>query len=239
VRETAAIAKRAAVFLAAAAALTFLAGCAGKPPAISRVLAHALYIHDVSTKSYSEALSVFLVPNDPDGIEDLTVFYVINDDAELFWKVESSAWIKSVAEGETWIGSSGLAMPGSDSLPPGEYRIVLQDQGGSSAEESVSLPDRTVAPADAEYPSAAVKDGTITVSGPYESIEVWVYGRDGRYVASYPMGKDTTQLDASAISNSSPALAQGFTFRLYAYDEKGGFGVLAGPYDSSEKKKAE
>jgi len=224
--------RKLAALASIALAAAVLLGCAGKPPVISRVLARALYIEDLSTGSFSEALSVFLVVSDPDGIEDLSAFYVINDDAELFWKVESSAWIRSMAEGETWIGSSSLSMPGSDSLPTGNYRVNLQDMAGGTAEETVTLPERSVSAAQAAYPAASIKDGAITVTGPYENTEIWVYGKDGRYVASYPAGKKAALLDVKYISAASPALAQGFTFRVYAYVEKGGFGVLAGPYAS-------
>ncbi len=46
----------------------FLPGCAGKPPAISRVFARVIYVHDTDSGKNSETLGVFLVASDPDGI---------------------------------------------------------------------------------------------------------------------------------------------------------------------------
>jgi hypothetical protein len=130
---------------AALGALIVLAGCTGKPPTISRVFARAIYVHDTASGRNSETLGVFLVANDPEGLENLGAFYVINDDAELFWKVESGAWATSTAEGEKWIGSTSLFMPGSARLPAGPYRVVLQDVGGDivpSEQPKQSTPPR-------------------------------------------------------------------------------------------------
>ena len=68
----------------------------------------------------SETLGVFLVASDPDGIENLSAFYVINDDAELFWKVDRTLWVSSMAEGESWIGSEHAQHAWlTPSVPPG------------------------------------------------------------------------------------------------------------------------
>ncbi len=207
-----------------------LAGCAGKPPTISRVFARAIYVHDTGSGRKSETLGVFLVANDPEGLENLGAFYVINDDAELFWKVESGAWSTSTAEGESWIGSTSLFMPGSARLPAGPYRVVLQDAGGDTVEDTVTIPARAVGAADAAYPSSSVAGGIIRVSGPYAAYEVWTYSSDGRFVAAFPAGSKSPPLEIRTILSASPALTAGFTYRVFAWDEKAGYGVVSGPY---------
>jgi hypothetical protein len=213
-------------------ALILLAGCAGKPPVISRVYARAIYVRDAGSGVSSETLGVFLVANDPEGLENLSAFYVINDEAELFWKVESGSWATSTAEGESWIGSTSLSMPASARLPAGRYRVVLQDVGGDTVEDTVTIPARTVGAAEAKYPSSSVAGGIIKVSGPYASYEVWTYGSDGKFVAAFPAGGKSPALEMNAVVSASPALAAGFTYRVFAWDEKAGYGVLAGPYAS-------
>jgi len=217
---------------ACAAALALLFACAGKPPGISRALARVIYVRDVRAQTSAETLSVFLVPGGPGSIDDLSAFYVISDDAELFWKVESTQWSKSVAEGETWIGVNALSVPLGDSVPSGSYRVILQDAGGETAELTVTVPERGIAAAQAVYPSAEVKDGMILVSGPYDAPEVWAYDANGKFAGSFAAGKAAAQLEVARIAASSPSLSQGFSFRLYAWDEKAGFGVLAGPYQA-------
>ena len=220
------------VLLVAAAVLLVLAGCAGKPPSIARVFARAIYVHDTASNTSSETLGVFLVANDPDGVENLSAFYVINDDAQLFWKVESGAWASSTAEGENWIGSATLFMPAGASLPSGQYRVVLQHSGGETVEQSVTIPQRSVGAADAKYPATSVSGGIIKVSGPYAGFEVWTYSTDGRFVAAFPAGGKSPPLEIKDILGSSPALTVGFSYRVFAWDEKAGYGVLSGPFSS-------
>jgi hypothetical protein len=223
--------KRAAA--AALCALFIFAGCAGKPPVISRVYARAIYVREAGSGAAYETLGIFLVASDADGLENLSAFYVINDDAELFWKVESGAWATSTAEGESWIGSASLSMPGSARLPAGRYRVVLQDVGGSTVEDSVTIPERTVGAAEATYPSSSVTGGIIKVSGPYASYEVWIYGTDGKFAAAFPAGGKSPALELNTVTGTMPSLAAGFTYRVFAWDEKAGYGVLSGPYASA------
>jgi hypothetical protein len=218
--------------LAAAAALALMAGCSSKPPSISRVYARVIYQHDADTGAYSEGLSVFLVATDPDGLENLRSFYVINDEAELFWEVDRTSWVSSTAEGETWIGSNNLAMPGSQAVPAGSYRVLVQNAGGDTTEETFTLPSREASASDAAYPSATVKDGLITIGGPYASVDIWTYGKDGKYVASFAAVRQGPRLSVQRMAAASPALALGFSFRVFASNAKGGYGALAGPYSA-------
>ena len=225
---------KSAAYLVAAAALvlTLATGCSGKPPVISRVYARVVYVHDTTTSRSSESLGVFLVASDPDGMENLSAFYVINDDAELFWKVDSASWVTTTAEGETWIGSTSLTMPGSAPLPAGEYRVVLQSVAGDTTEDTFTVPVRTASASEAAYPSARVEGGVIRITGPSQGAEVWVYGRDGAFIAAYPANGTPDALNVQTIARSSPALAEGFSFRVYAQNERGGYAVLAGPWQS-------
>ncbi|HEY9593719.1 MAG TPA: hypothetical protein VHE79_04530 [Spirochaetia bacterium] len=221
---------RAARGAAALGALLVVAGCAGKPPEIARVFARVLYTYDTATQTTSESLGVFLVATDPDGLENLSAFYVIDDDAELYWKVDKTAWITTSAEGETWVGTTSLAMPDSSPFPAGTYRIVLQDVGGETVEQTVTIPERSVRASKATFPTSGVHAGAISagrVSGAYD---VWVYGKDGKFLASWGVAGPTHSLPLQTVTAALPALADGFTWRVFAWDEKAGYGVVAGPY---------
>jgi hypothetical protein len=214
---------------AAALLLAALLGCSGKPPVISRVYARVIYVHDVATGKNAETLGVFLVASDPDGMENLKSYYVINDEAELFWKVDDTSWVSTSAEGESWIGSSSLAMPDAAPVPPGRYRVVLQSAGGDTVEDGFTLPERGEQAAKAVYPSASVADGAIRISGPARDYEIWVYERGGRFMASVPAAGRNPSVAVKAVAAAANVL-QGFTFRVFAWNEKTGYGVLAGPY---------
>jgi hypothetical protein len=174
-----------------------------------------------------------MVASDPDGMENLSAFYVIADDAELFWKVDKTAWATSMAEGESWIGASTLSMPDDAALPPGQYRVVLENVGGDTVEDTVSVPKRTLNARQAVYPTATVKAGQISITGKAASYEIWVYGVHDTYVASFPVTAASPHLSLQTVAAASPLLRDGFTFRVFAWDESAGYGVLAGPYSSS------
>ncbi len=214
------------------AALLLIAGCSGKPPVLSRVFGRVIYVHDTASNTNSETLGVYLVASDPDGMENLSAFYVINDDAELFWKVDSSSWVRSTADGETWIGTTSLAMPGTAPVPGGQYRVVLQAKGSATVEEPLTVPSRTVSAADAKYPTAVVENETIKVSGVTSGFEVWVYGKDGRFAGTFSPAGASKTLSVQGLAASSPALSGGFTFRVFAWNAAAGYGVLSGSYSS-------
>jgi hypothetical protein len=209
-----------------AAVMLLLAGCSGKPPVLSRVFGRVIYVNDHSTGTSAETLGIFLVASDPDGLENLSAFYVINDDAELFWKVDSASWVTSKAEGETWIGTTSLAMPGAASIPPGEYRVVLQAKGGATVEETLTVPERRVSASEAKYPVAVIEAGVIKVSGVTAGSEIWVYGKDGAFAGSFP-STPARPVSLQSIESSAPGLAGGFTFRVFAWDPAAGYGVLS------------
>ena len=223
---------RAAILTAIAACLALAAGCSGNPPVISRVFSRVTYVRDPQTGGASESLSVFLVASDPDGIEDLSAFYVIGDDAGLFWKVEANSWVKSMAEGETWIGTNSLSMPGTLPLPGGDYRVMLQDAGGETVEQTFTIPSDRPKADEQVYPQAEVKGGAIVVTGPYQKPEVRVYGSDGRFKMSFAADKSAGPLELNRIAAALPGLGEDFTFRVSAFDTKSGCDVESGPYAS-------
>jgi hypothetical protein len=221
---------RAAAAAACAAVLLLAAGCSGKPPVLSRVFGRVIYAHDSATNTNAESLGVFLVASDPDGMENLSAFYVINDDAELFWKVDNGSWVTSNAEGETWIGTTSLSMPGTTPIPPGEYRVVLQANGGATVEDTLTVPVRTVSAADAKYPAAVVENGLIKVSVGSAGFEIWVYGKDGAFAGAFPSTGTSKTVPLQTIETALPALAGGYTFRVFSWNAAAGYGVLSGSY---------
>ena len=191
-------------------------------------------MHDTRSGANSETLGVFLVASDPDGEENLSAFYVINDDAELFWKVDNSSWVSITAEGETWIGTTSLGIPRSATLPSGSYRVVLQTHGGDTVEDTFTLPPRTESAEEAAYPTATVANGTVKIAGPARAYEIWVYDKGDRFMASVPAPGRHPSVPVKSLAAAS-GLQDNFSFRVYALNAEGGYGVLAGPYAPPEK----
>ena len=175
-----------------------------------------------------QSLSLFVKPNDPDGFEDIEDLYLIHDDQELFWRLVPESWGQSGTDADIWIGSNSLKMPDGASFPAGEYRILLRDVGGDSAEQTIRL--RLVSSKEARryLPEVTVGDGQIRVSGEAGTYQLWVYDASGRYVASFPIAD--TPLSLQAITRSQPALREGFSFKVHGTVEGQNLGVSSGPY---------
>ncbi len=207
--------------------LAALAGCTGEPPVISRVFAQPVFVRDLERNVTWARLGVFLVATDPDGQEDLSAFYVINDAAELFWKVESAAWVAATAEGESWIGANTLAMPGAEPPPPGDYRVVLQDLGGETVEDTFTIA-ALGPPGDAEWPSAALENDAIVVTGLQEVTQVWCYAPDGKLAAMLPVPADSGRV--AGLGAAVPGFGPGWAVWIYGYDRAKLRGLLVGPW---------
>ena len=157
---------------------------------------------------------------------------MISDTAELFWKVDSTSWVSSTAEGETWIGSNNLFMPGGAAVPAGDYRVILQNAGGDTVEETFTVASRETSAAAAAYPTASVSEGAIHLGGAYQSADVWTYGKDGRFVATFTASRKGPALDAQKMAAGVAGPGPGFHVpRLREQCERrvrGPFGPLHG-----------
>jgi len=185
-------------------------------------MGRVIFVHDSSTNTNQETLGVYLVASDPDGMENLSAFYVIDDDAQLFWKVDSGSWVSATAEGEAWIGTSSLSMPGSGSFPPGDYRVVLQANGGATVEDTFTVPPLDVSADKVRYPTATLEAGVIHVTGVSGSPEIWAYGKDGKFLGSAAVNGGTTPVTDLPQSTA--------TFRVYVWSAQAGYGLLSGSY---------
>lgn len=217
---------RAAAAAVAAAGMA-LAGCTGEPPVISRVFAQPVFVRDLERGVTWARLGVFLVATDPDGEDDLSAFYVINDAAELFWKVERGAWVSAAAEGESWIGSNALGMPSADPPPAGDYRVVLQDLGGETVEDTFTIA-ALAPPGDQEWPSAAFEGDALVVSRPQPVTQAWVYAPDGTLAATLAVAADTGRI--ADLGAAVPGFGPGSAVWIYGYDRARLRGLLVGPW---------
>jgi hypothetical protein len=175
-----------------------------------------------------QSLSLFVKPKDPDGFEDIEELYIINDDQELSWQLDRETWAQSGAEEEIWIGSNSLKMPDGASFPAGEYRILLRDVGGDSAEQSFRLRPVSTKEATGYLPQVTVDDRSIRVTGDGGLYQLWVYDKSGGYTASFPIADQP--LTIQTIVSAQPSLRQGFTFRVYGLVGERNLGVSSGPY---------
>ena len=205
-----------------------LLSCTGEPPEILRVFWQLNLNEDLEQNLTYQSLSLFVKPNDPDGFEDIEDLYLINDEQELFWLLDGETWAQSGSDQEIWIGSNSLKMPDGAAFPAGEYRILLRDVGGDSAEQTIRLQLVSSKQARRYLPRVTVGDGEIRVTGEATAYQLSVYDTGGHYIASFPISENP--LAIRAVTNSQPALREGFSFKVYGVAEDLNLGVNSGPY---------
>jgi hypothetical protein len=185
-------------------------------------------IEDQEQNLSYQSLSLFVKPNDPDGFEDIEDVYLINDEQELFWRLDGESWVQSGSDQELWIGSNSLKMPDGASFPAGEYRILLRDVGGDSAEQTIRLQLVSSKEARRYLPQITVGNGEIRVAGEAPAYQLWVYDTNGRYVVAFPASGNPITLQA--IIDAQPPLAAGFSFKVHGFVDNKNLGVTSGPF---------
>ncbi len=210
------------------ALLLFFQACVGKPPEILRLSWQTILVDDRELGLDYASLSLFVYPNDPDGIDDLSELYLINDREQLYWAMDSSSWQRGGSGAEIWIGANGIRLPDGSPLPAGEYRVLLRDVGGSSTEQTIRLQAFSIKQARPFLPQVVVRDRTIRINGKARPFQLWLYDRDGRYVAVRAVQGGLQAIDELLAAH--PTLTGGFRFRVYAPLRQEHAAVLSGPY---------
>ena len=208
--------------------LLILAACSGEAPDIIQTQHRLLMYKDTETGQVVERLSVFLLPDDPDGADDLESLHLIHDEAELYWKLDVEMWDSMDYLNAPWVGSNGFISATGGPLPRGEYRILLRDFSG----ESVTAKLRLDAPVidKPEFPRLRFDDDRIYVVNPPAGTQIWIYDGDVRFLKAFPADEDG--LSVSAVRASTKGLPQSFPVYVYYPDSEWEIGYLAGPYDS-------
>jgi len=202
--------------------------CTGSPPEILEVLWEIRLERDRDSGLVSESLSLFVKPNDPDGTEDLEEMFLIQDQEELFWRLDPDSWSQSGSGSDLWIGSNNLRLPDGARFPDGEYRILLRDVSGESAEQSISLRAPSVSEARGYLPQVSVGAESIGIQPRDRDYVLWLYDLGGTFVSAVPVRRGSQPL--GSLRASYPALQSGFRFTVYARIDGRNLGIVDGPY---------
>jgi hypothetical protein len=202
--------------------------CTGSPPEILEVLSELRLERNRDTGTVSESLSLFVKPNDPDGSEDLEEMYLIQDQEELFWRLDPDSWSQNGSGADLWIGSNNLRLPDGSGFPAGEYRILLRDASGESAERSISLRALSVSEARGYLPRVSVEAESISIQPRNRDYVLWLYDLSGTFVSAVSIQQGSQPL--GPLRASYPALQSGFRFTVYVRIEAQNLGVVDGPY---------
>ena len=208
--------------------LCLLAACEVAAPEAHELFWKRVVFEDLRVGRTYETLTLFARVSDADGLQDLEALYVMNDDAQLFWRLTPQDWVVDRTDGGTWIGSTALAMPEDEPLPAGVYRVIVQDIAGQTAEIRFQIAGTAGAAArrQAEAIEVTIEADELAVTGPFASYEVWLYGSAGSRVAAATFAE---RIDLeSTLANDTRT--EELLVYVYAAPADGPTGYLSGPY---------
>ena len=155
-----------------------------------------------------ERYSFFVLPEDDDGVENLSELYLYHDREGLRWLLTSDDWIEHVEDGKTWIGSRNIAMFDDNPLPRGQYRAVLYNRGGESTERRFTFdgPESPPYP----FPVLSVGEGTYHIDSLYPVNRFIGYDQQGKIISNITV----RELDGNLRDLRLPSAAR--TIALWA-----------------------
>lgn len=212
------------------APLCLLAACETAAPQAHELFWKRVVFEDLRLGRTYETLTVFARVSDDDGLQDLEALFVMNDQAQLFWRLTPEDWVIDRSGPGVWIGSTALAMPADEGVPAGGYRVIVQDAGGQIAELRFRISGSAggAARQRAEAIDVTIDADQLTVSGPFAVYEVWLYGNAGTRVAAAAFAE---RIDLeSALPADAAAGADELQAYVYAAPPGESAGYLSGPY---------
>jgi hypothetical protein len=199
--------------------------CSTNVPEIKDSFIQINLFKDRESGNIYQKLSVFIIPYDGDGLEDLSILYIIHDESELFWALTSEQWENGEDKGNKWIGTNSIIMPELKDFPKGEYRLVLEDLSGESIEKSIYISYPEVDKNNYNFPSPYTDENKIFINSEYPSPRIWVYERDN-YLNTFIVEK--SGLNKDTISSSLNEVD--IKYYIYLNDTDLNIGIIAGPY---------
>jgi hypothetical protein len=184
-------------------ALTLFFACSRAEPRIHYGYIELFYYSGAAGPE--ERFSFFIIPEDDDGVENLSELYLYNDREGLRWLITSEDWIQHEEAGRIWIGSRSIAMPDGFSLPRGQYRAVLVNKGGERTERSFTYDGPEISPY--PFPQLSVEEGNYSIESQYPVNHFIGYDQQGRAVHTEIVSSKEGYIRALNISGTVRTIA--------------------------------
>lgn len=196
-----------------------LGSCSESAPKISHTFWQINLMHDQKTGKNSQALTIFVMASDEDGVDDMDKMYVINDEHQLYWEISgSNLRLEKYGENEVWMGSNFITMstPG-ESIPSGTYRIMLLDSSGERAKSSVVISNNIKAVPE-KWPTLTKMGNSLKVDGKADF--VWGVQTDGTFGGEFQVDSGIANIGGKRFP----------LYYLYSYLSDKGYGLINGPF---------
>ncbi|MDR2418713.1 MAG: hypothetical protein LBD79_06635 [Treponema sp.] len=184
-------------------AFSLCLACSRSAPRISYGVIQLVYYQGQGAPE--ERFSFFVLAEDDDGIENLENLYLYHDYEGLRWQFSFEDWISFDDNGKTWIGSRAIAMPDNESLPRGQYRVVLVNKGGERTERTLAF-DAPVEPRH-PFPLFNVSEGNYTIGSSYSSHSFICYDGEGNVIRTVSVENLSGAISSLGLSSNVRALA--------------------------------
>jgi len=220
--------------LLSSAILTLIAACAGAPPSISQLFWQVDVVRDLDAEQQHEELTLFLMIDDADGIEDLDEVLLIHRDQELIWKIRPNEMRRVQREGEMWMGVNGIQMNDRSPLPRGQYSVEVTDRAGEKDESEFFMGRNIVGHLRGDidtglFPDLDLSSSVITASAE-EQISIFFYDPEGNFLRSETIPVDSfSQQDLRQWRESDIG-----SVWLHSYKAAEGYGLVSGPFRITE-----
>jgi len=198
--------------------LAFCLSCSKAEPRINYGFIELFYYP--GSAGPEERFSFFILPEDDDGVENLSELYLYNDREGLRWLITSDDWIEHEDAGKIWIGSRSIAMPDGISLPRGQYRAVLYNKGGESTERRFTYDGPEISPY--PFPQVSVEEGNYVIVSQYPVNRFICYDQQGRPVQTLTVadkGGSIRSLSLVGTTRTIALWAEDPEYRLSAITE--------------------
>ena len=199
--------------------ILLLGACSESAPKISQTFWQINLVHDNKTGKNTQALTIFVMASDDDGVDDMDKMYVINDEHQLFWEISGKDLrLEKYGENEVWMGSSLITMTDpEESIPSGTYRIMLLDSSGERAKTSVVVRNN-IKTAPEKWPNLIRTIEGVKVEG--KADYVWGVQNDGLLGGEF-------QVTPGVVNTGGKRFP---SYYLYSYLPDQGYGLITGPF---------
>jgi len=181
----------------AALALSALAvSCSRTEPRIAFGHIGLVYYQEVGGPR--ERFSFFIIPEDDDGIENLSDLFLYHDREQLRWHISSYEWVRYERDGRTWVGTRAISIGPGETMPRGQYRAVLVNLGGERSERNFTFdaPETPRFP----FPTLEISGGNFTVVSGYPINRIVSYDEQGNFLRTVEL----TELSGTVESLGLP-----------------------------------
>ena len=210
-----------ALFLAAV-----VLSCSGEPPEIRQVFWQLNVVHNPVTDLKHEVLSVFVHCADGDGVEDIDLLYILQDDYELLWELSHEGWQRLDEGEEVWIGSNNLHMDDGSPFPRKLFRIVVIDRSGERSRDEFYINTNDIDIRQTVFPKGFVRDESIVFEGGLREYSVWFYDNDYNLVKIFKTTAQELPLGSALTPRERQITSY---FHVHAIEERGAYGLIYGP----------